>query len=131
MERVAIYQSRPFAALHCILHILPTIGAAMLIYTNLAELFVGYTVSWFSTTANESLAALQFVAKTHELLILASISSIVFAAIRARLASKEGLPYGAIFVGLEIGFLNTLWSMELWALIFGNLSKEAKAKKRT
>lgn len=126
--RVAIYESRPFAAFYSILHILPTIGATILIYINVDELFVGYNIPWFSTTANGSLAALQFVAKTHELLILASISSIVFAAIRARLASEEGVPYGAVFVGTEISYLNTIWSMNLWAVFLSSFSMKMRAR---
>ena len=59
-------------------------------------------------------AVYQIIAKAHEILIQASLTVIVFSAIRGELAYGEGLPFGFLFSGLQITQVSYLWSMELW-----------------
>ena len=64
------------------------------------------------------MAALQFAAKLHELLMLASIGAATFAYIRKEMAIGEGVTLGTVFAGQQFSSINNLWSMEFWSAVF-------------
>ncbi|MCJ1268517.1 hypothetical protein MMC22_008405 [Lobaria immixta] len=54
------------------------------------------------------------MAKAHELTIQASLAAIVFSLVRYEMVLGEGIPFGALFSGLQINQISYLWSMEFW-----------------
>lgn len=66
----------------------------------------------------QKLAALQFAAKLHELLMLASISTVMFAYIREQMAFGAGVTLGTLFAGQQFSNISNLWSMEFWSAVY-------------
>ena len=129
-KKVAIYKSRKHAAIQCAIHILPVLAVITIVGINLLQFYIGGELSGVKGEDFEKLAALQFAAKLHELLMLASLGAIVFTAIRRELAFGDGVPFGAVFAGLAIDSISTLWSMEFWSVIFDAWSKTTTGRRR-
>ncbi|KAL8948895.1 MAG: hypothetical protein Q9222_004953 [Ikaeria aurantiellina] len=106
MKKVAISQNRIVALLRSMIHSAPVAVALLEIILNWNTYYIG------KSTYDQ--AFYQFVAKTHEVLIQASLSAILFSYIRAQLALGEGLPFGSLFTGLSVSRVSLLWSMEFW-----------------
>ena len=68
-------------------------------------------------------------AKVHEIAIEASLSAIVFSYIRYELMLGDGIPFGALFSGLQISQASYLWSMEYWGT-FSSKNVSWKSKLR-
>lgn len=62
--------------------------------------------------------------------MLASLDVIVFTAIRRDLALGHGLPFGAVFAGLQIDSISSLWSMEFWSIVFHARKNSTTGKTR-
>ena len=74
-----------------------------------------------------NLAYYQFGAKIHEVTAQASLAAVVFSYVRYEMALGQGLPFGALFSGLQISQVSYLWSMEFWGSIS---SKHLAARRR-
>lgn len=48
--------------------------------------------------------------------MIASLTTILFTSIRHDLMTRKGLPFGALFSGLQITQISYLWSLEFWGL---------------
>ena len=69
-------------------------------------------------TQGGALNFLQLAAKLHELLILASISSIVLHAAQVHLTGQTGLPLGMIANSFELGSGQFLFRKSFWSLLW-------------
>ena len=105
--KIAISQSRLIALLRCLVHVIP-FGFALF------EIILNWNVYYVGTKPYGT-AVYQIIAKAHEILIQASLGSIMFSAIRREL--DRGLPFGFLFSGLQITQVSYLWSMELWGAL--------------
>jgi hypothetical protein len=76
------------------------------------------------------LAALQFAAKLHELLMLASIGTATFAYIREEMAFGAGVTIGTVFAGQQFSSINNLWSMEFWSAVYDARTHSKGSKKQ-
>jgi hypothetical protein len=56
--------------------------------------------------ASSSLVGLQFAAKFHELMMVASLTMAFLSLSRTYLVSEHGVPLGAAFAGIQVGDLN-------------------------
>lgn len=117
--KIAIRKSRTTALLRALIHIIPVSIALWEIMLNWNTYFVGYNVY--------NLAYYQFGAKLHEIAIQASLSAIIFSYVRYELVLGDGIPFGALFSGLQISQASYLWSMEFWGTIY---SQNIPAKSR-
>ncbi|KAL8787422.1 MAG: hypothetical protein Q9213_002199 [Squamulea squamosa] len=104
--KVAIRRSRLIALLRSLVHLVPFTFA-------LFEIILNWNVYYVGSKAY-SAAEYQVVAKAHEVLVQASIASIVFSVVRRDLALGKGLPFGLLFSGLQVSQISYLWSVELW-----------------
>ncbi|KAI9764959.1 MAG: hypothetical protein M1840_007881 [Geoglossum simile] len=104
--KVAISTDRTHALLRMGIHFLPLCASTVLIGVNSAEYYIGTDVKW--------LPLLQFLAKAIEIWTQASIATVLVAYVRHEVLSEEGLPFGAIFSGLQTINLSYLWSLEFW-----------------
>ncbi|RAK97567.1 uncharacterized protein BO80DRAFT_363641 [Aspergillus ibericus CBS 121593] len=115
--KVFMYRSKTLASIRCVLHVVPVGAAFALLMLNSAGYYIGGELSGASGQDTEKLAALTFAAKLHELLMLASLGSILITYIRRELAFGEGLPFGAIFTSLQFQDISFLWSLSMWGSI--------------
>ena len=107
--KVAIRKSRTTALLRALIHIVPVGVALWEIVLNWNTYFVGYAVY--------NQAYYQFGAKAHEIAIEASLSAFVFSYVRYELMLGSGIPFGALFSGLQVSQASYLWSMEFWGTV--------------
>ena len=119
--KIAIRKSRTTALLRALIHFIPVGVALWEIVLNWNTYFVGYDVY--------NLAYYQFGAKVHEIAIEASLSAVIFSYVRYELMLGDGIPFGALFSGLQISQASYLWSMEFWGTITSrNISRASKLR---
>lgn len=117
--KIAIRESRRIAVLRALIHIIPVGVALWEVILNWNTYYVG------SNIHNQALY--QFCAKLHEMTAQASIAAVVFSYVRYEMSLGQGLPFGALFSGLQISQASYLWSMEFWGSIYStNLSLRRK-----
>ena len=107
--KIAIRKSRTTALLRALIHLVPVTVALWEIVLNWNTYFVGYNVY--------NLAYYQFGAKLHEIAIQASLSAVIFSYVRYELVLGDGIPFGALFSGLQISQASYFWSMEFWGTV--------------
>ena len=107
--KIAIRKSRTTALMRALIHIIP-VGVAMW------EIIINWNTYYLGVTIRNQ-AYYQFGAKVHEMIAQASLAAIVFSYIRYETSLGQGLPFGALFSGLQISQASYLWSMEFWGSI--------------
>lgn len=107
--KVAIRQKRSIAFARSLIHIIPFGFAMFEIVLNWNEYYVGVNIY------NQALY--QLIAKVHEIMIQASLGAVLFSFVRHELAIGRGLPFGALFSGLQLNQISYLWSMEFWGSV--------------
>ena len=107
--KIVIRQSRAVALMRSLIHIVPMTFALWLITLNWVTYYVG------SFTLDQTYY--QIGAKALEIMIQASLAAIALAYTRHELVAGNGLPFGALFSGLQVSQISYLWSMELWGSI--------------
>ena len=119
--KIAIRKSRTTALLRALIHIIPVGVALWEIVLNWNTYFVGYAVY--------EQAYYQLGAKAHEIAIEASLSAVIFSYVRYELMLGDGIPFGALFSGLQVSQASYLWSMEFWGTVCAkNLSTKSKLR---
>lgn len=113
-----MYKHRGHAVWHCAIHVAPVTAAFVLLVLNCKQYYIGGELSGATGEDTEKLGGLQFAAKLHELLILASLGTIIFTYIRRELVLGAGIPFGALFVGFQIDSISLLWSPEFLGTIY-------------
>ena len=109
-KKVAIRRSRTTALFKSLVHVVPISFALYEIITNLHGRYIGASF--------DKQNYCQLVAKVHEVLIDASLASIVLSYVRVEATNNEGLPFGAFLGGLQFLSVSYLWSRELWSSVF-------------
>ena len=107
--KIAIRASRTTALIRALVHIVPISVAVWEIIINWNTYYLGATI--------RNQAYYQFGAKVHEMTAQASLAAIVFSYIRYEMSLGQGLPFGALFSGLQVSQASYLWSMEFWGSI--------------
>jgi hypothetical protein len=126
-EKFAYRKSRIRATLYGLfLHLIPAGAAIALIVLSSAQYYVGGELAGPSGQDDQKLGALAFVAKLHELLMLASLAAILLAYFRRELLKGEGLPYGAVSGAMQFKEISFLASPELWGIFWADWRKQRK-----
>ena len=115
--KVFMEKNTSMALMRCTMHIIPASAALTLLILNAEGYYIGGELSGQSGQDVEKLAALSFSAKLHELLMIASLGSILITYIRKEMAFGDGIPFGTLFAGLEFQGLGFILSKELWGSI--------------
>lgn len=118
-EKVAIRKSRVTALLRALIHALPLGLAIFEIYLNWKGHYVGVRF--------ERQNYLQFAAKAHEILMQASIATIILSYVRYQISAGKGMPFGAILGALQFFQVSYLWSIEFLSAI---MSKDFRLRKK-
>ena len=108
-EKAAIRQSRVTAFLRTLIHTIPLGVAVFEIVLNWKGHYVGAQF--------DKQNYLQFVAKGHEILMQASIATIILSYTRYQISVGKGIPFGATLGALEFLQVSYLWSVEFWSAI--------------
>lgn len=102
--KIVTHRNTRIAGLRLAIHIIPLAAALTLIGLN-ARGTLSSTYSWLS--------GLQFVAKFHEILMQASLASLIMAYVRHQALFQKSIPFGSIFPGIQVSNIGYLWSLEL------------------
>lgn len=97
-----------------LVHLLPSIASIVVIALNLNGFFIGFELAGIPGHDQVDMAALQVAAKLQELLIIASIGSIVYHRLRHDLLNRS-IPFGLLGSGLSFTQISHLWSPEFLA----------------
>ena len=120
--KVAICNRRSTALTRCAVHILPTLLSLNFIILNFHGYYIGDELAGPSGSDGQKINALQFAAKLHELLINASVATMLLSYIRYELTFGKGLPFGILLGGFEFTSLSYLWSIDMWGGIISSKS---------
>ena len=100
-KKVVINMSVWVALSRCGVHIIPLLGTITLLWFNVHGFFIGASLAGPRSWSNSvKLEFLQFAAKAHELLIMASTATVVFHVIRNQVLFGQSV--------------STAWSFKLW-----------------
>jgi hypothetical protein len=128
-KKIVVDKNRPLALIRCVVYLVPLAAALTLVILNASNHYIGGELSGPSGQDFEKLAALQFAAKLHELLMLASLATVLMTHIRKELAFGEGIPFGTMFAAQQFKDISFLWSPELWGVMYKRWrQKRAKRK---
>ncbi|KIX94990.1 uncharacterized protein Z520_09300 [Fonsecaea multimorphosa CBS 102226] len=95
-----------------ILHLSALIASSILIGLNIAQYFIGKELQGNINQDGTKMLALQITAKVHELLMLASLSKILWSFVLDHLITSSGLPLCTLSAGDRFGDISYLWSRE-------------------
>ena len=117
-QKKIVTNSSPWLALgRCGIHILPILVSSAIIAINFKQLFIGINFKGPVQSETLNIAFLQTAAKVQELLIIASLTTIVYQLTRDELIYGDGLPLGLVSAGADFTQLSFFWSPQL----FGSL----------
>ena len=110
--KIAIRKSRITALLRAFIHLVP-VGVA------LWEVILNWN-TYLAGSQVRNQALYQFGAKLHEMTAQASIAAVWFSYVRYELSLGQGLPFGALFAGLQVSQASYLWSVEFWGSMYSS-----------
>ena len=126
-EKIPIVHGLIDAGLPALLHAVPVAAALVVVILNLRGYYIGSELQGGSGEDSIKLLALQFTAKLHELLMVASMTYIVFDRLRQHMVSDDGIPLGGIAAAFQVGAVSNLWSPDFIALFrtrYGRMSRQ-------
>ncbi|KAL8689114.1 MAG: hypothetical protein Q9218_005140 [Villophora microphyllina] len=111
-KKVVVDKSRKLALGRCSVHLLPVTVSILIIVVNFEQVFIGIDFRSVITSETINLALLQTAAKLQELLIVASLATVIFQLLRHELIHGDGLPLGLLAAGFDFTKLSYFWSPE-------------------
>lgn len=109
------------------IHVLPVMVSTTVIGLNLGHLWLGITLPG-SLTDNDLMSAIfQVFAKVQELLMVASLTTVVYHIIMHHLIAAEGVPFGFLFGTFSFSEFSYFWSSEFWGAMDGRVSLASKS----
>ena len=111
-KKVVVSSTRRLAVSRCGVHVLPILTSIAIISVNLKQDFIGIDFRGVIQSETVNIAFLQTAAKVQELLIVASLATIVFQLTRDELLYGEGIPLGIVGAGVDFSRLSFFWSRE-------------------
>ncbi|KAH9203846.1 hypothetical protein DL95DRAFT_472025 [Leptodontidium sp. 2 PMI_412] len=109
--KIAIEQNRWKVVIRSLVHILPVAACISLLVLASKTTIVG---------PNSAFSALQFAAKFHEILMQASIATILLSHIRYEITKDGRVPFGSLFAAAQISSIGFIWSPEMMGTMKSN-----------
>ncbi|KLU87925.1 hypothetical protein MAPG_06915 [Magnaporthiopsis poae ATCC 64411] len=119
-NHVVIFKHRGVALLAAVVHILPLAGSVAIAWLLRRDRWIGATLD-----PNLNLV-IQIAAKVLELLIMASLSAMIFTFVRSEVALGKGAPLAAYLAGGAIRSPAYIISDEFWGMARGTFSSNPK-----
>lgn len=94
----------------CAVHLLPCTFSIFLVVINLQGYFIGFELAGEPGKTSQYMALLQITAKIQELLVVASLTTVVVHRLRYDLIDGEGVPFGLVGSGALYSQLSYFWS---------------------
>ncbi|KAJ0161446.1 hypothetical protein CTA2_6193 [Colletotrichum tanaceti] len=113
-RKALFHKSRRAVLAGSAVHILPAAVSACLLTYNIRGYFIGRELEGANSQDDLKLGALQISAKLQELLITASLGSIILNVIRRHLVFKDGVPLGLLGSDKAFAQVGLFWSVEFW-----------------
>ena len=96
------------------IHVLPIFVSITIITINLKHVYLGRTLTGSILDPAINIALLQVTAKIQELLIVASLTTIIVHTIREHMLASDGVPFGIVGGAFLFSSLSYFWSPEFW-----------------
>ena len=125
-KKIVINSSRWTALGRCGVHVLPVLISIGIVIINIRQVYIGIDFQSLVTSETINIAFLQTAAKLQELLIVASLATIVFQLLRDELLHGDGIPLGLVGAGMDFTKLSFFWSPE----ILGSVTSLFKGRRR-
>lgn len=116
-KKPIIVKSSWKALQRCSVHILPCAVSLVLIILHTSNYFMGHELNGPSGKTNMFMAMLQVAAKTQELLIIASLATVVVHQLRSDLVKGPGVPFGLVGATVLFNQIHFFWSSTFWGSI--------------
>ncbi|KAF2111077.1 hypothetical protein BDV96DRAFT_634875 [Lophiotrema nucula] len=110
------------------IHIVPALTSITIIGLNFGHLYLGRNIPGTLIDNSITLAIFQVLAKLQELMIVASLATVVFHVIRHELTLGGGLPFGFLSSGFSFAQISWFWSPDFWGALRGRISPWAKIR---
>ncbi|RSL54946.1 hypothetical protein CEP53_007258 [Fusarium sp. AF-6] len=110
--KVLLQSSFWLALARCTIHIIPALVSIGLVILNCRGYFIGNELEGPMNQDDMKLGLLQVAAKVQELLIVASVGSVIFHILRSELVFGEGIPLGLLTSGWNFSQIQYFWSAE-------------------
>lgn len=128
-KKVVIDKSRKLVLGRCSIHLLPISISALILAVNFKQSFIGIDFDSPIHSDTINIALLQTAAKVQELLIVASLATVVFQLLRYELICGEGLPLGLLAAGFDFTTLSYFWSPEMLGSFRSTYVKDWKPRR--
>ncbi|KAL2832904.1 hypothetical protein BDW59DRAFT_180515 [Aspergillus cavernicola] len=113
-QKVIITQSIPAALRCCIIHIIPLTVSSTIITLNMRGTYLGADLMSPVRSETINLMLFQLAAKGHEIMVVASLATIVLQYVRHELLFGDGLPLGLLGSGLTFNNLEFFFQKEFY-----------------
>lgn len=114
-KKFVIKTSFWLALSRCAAHLLPTLFSIVIVTLNLKGYYIGEQFASLIRSETINLALLQTAAKVQELLIVASLATIILHITREELLYGSGLAIGLVGSGLAFSQIGYFFSKNSWA----------------
>jgi hypothetical protein len=108
------------------IHILPVMVSITVIGLNLGHLWLGLTLPGSLTNNSLMSAMFQIFAKIQELLMVASLTAVVYHVLVHNLISGDGVPFGFLCASFSFSEISYFWSSGFWGALDSGISLAAK-----
>ena len=125
-RKVVVTSSLSGTVRPCLVHIIPILTSGAIIAVNVHGVFIGIDFPGALKSDTMTLLGLQVAAKAQEILVVASLSQIIFQFVRHELLFGDGLPLGLIGSGFTFSTLGFYFTKEF----YGALTYLASQRKR-
>ncbi|OAL48785.1 hypothetical protein IQ07DRAFT_86575 [Pyrenochaeta sp. DS3sAY3a] len=101
----------------CGMHIIPCAVSIVCVALNFRGYFIGTELAGLAGRTSQSMAGLQIAAKAQELLIVASLATVLLHRLRHDLVNGRGVPFGLVGATSSFTQLSFFWSSSfLWSI---------------
>jgi hypothetical protein len=116
-RKVVVAGSLKDAAWPCLIHLVPILTSSAILAVNVRGLYIGIDFPGAVKADTMVLLSLQVAAKAQEILIVASLSQIIFQFVRHELLFGNGLPLGLIGSGLAFNNVGFFFTKEFYGAV--------------
>ena len=101
VKKIIVSESRLIAVRRCLVHLAPIATSTAILTANLHGVYFGISFGGFIKSDTIDLMLFQIAAKGHEILVVASLGSVILHVARQELLYGDGLPLGLVGSGLS------------------------------
>ncbi|KAI3529655.1 hypothetical protein CABS03_04463 [Colletotrichum abscissum] len=120
--KVVIFKNRPMALLAIMVHVPPLVATAIMSHLIYHEYWIGADLTPNREWDKSANLLIQFAAKFLEIMIIGSLTTMIFTFVRREVTLGQGTPLAAFFAGNSFSSPEFLWSDEMTAMLRGRFS---------